>query len=194
VPVEISQRGGDPKIFDADEGPQIFNEEKMRKLKPAFNPKSGTITAGNASSINDGGAAVVLASEDAVKKHKLDPLARIVAWGFGAREPKRFPLAPVIAVKNALKAANMEVKDIDWWEINEAFAVVTLAAMREFKLDINIVNPLGGAISIGHPIGASGARILTTLLNVLKINKGKYGLATLCIGGGEGNAMIIERV
>ncbi|MCP4679131.1 MAG: thiolase family protein [Deltaproteobacteria bacterium] len=194
VPVEIPQRKGDPKIFDVDEGPQVFNEEKMRKLKPAFNRDSGTVTAGNASSINDGGGAVMLASEAAIKEHNLKPLARIVGWGFGAREPERFALAPVIAVKNALKATGLEAKDIDWWEINEAFAVVTLLAMREFKLDLDIVNPLGGAISIGHPIGGSGTRILTTLLNVMNIKKGKYGLATLCIGGGEGNAIIIERV
>jgi acetyl-CoA C-acetyltransferase len=194
VPVEIPQRKGDPKIYEIDEGPQVFNEEKMRKLKPAFNRDGGTVTAGNASSINDGAGAVVLASEDAIKANNLTPLARIVSWGFGALEPERFPLAPVIAVKNALKAAGLEAKDIGWWEINEAFAVVTLLAMREFNLDIDIVNPLGGAISIGHPIGGSGTRILTTLLNVLNINKGKYGLATLCIGGGEGNALIVERV
>ncbi len=194
VPVEIPQRKGDPKIFDIDEGPQVFNEQKMRGLKPAFNRDGGTVTAGNASSINDGGGAVVLATEDAIKEHNLKPLARIVSWGFGAREPKRFPLAPVISVKNALKAAGLEAKDISFWEINEAFAVVSLLAMREFKLEVDIVNPLGGAISIGHPIGASGTRILTTLLNVLNINKGKYGLATLCIGGGEGNALIVERV
>ncbi len=194
VPVEIPQRKGDPKVFDVDEGPQVFNEEKMRNLKPAFNRDGGSVTAGNASSINDGGGAVMLASESAVKEHNLTPLARIVGWGFGAREPERFSLAPVIAVKNALKATGLEAKDIDWWEINEAFAVVTLLAMREFKLDLDIVNPLGGAISIGHPIGASGTRILTTLLNVMNSKKGKYGLATLCIGGGEGNALIIERV
>lgn len=194
VPVEIPQRKGDPKIFDIDEGPQVFNEGKMRKLKPAFNKNGGSVTAGNASSINDGAGAVVLATEEAIKANNLKPLARIVSWGFGAREPERFPLAPVPAVKNALKAAGLEAKDIDFWEINEAFAVVTLLAMREFKLDLDIVNILGGAISIGHPIGASGTRILTTLLNVLNIKKGKYGLATLCIGGGEGNAMIVERV
>jgi acetyl-CoA C-acetyltransferase len=194
VPVEIPQRKGDPKIFDLDEGPQVFNEQKMRGLKPAFTKDGGTITAGNASSINDGAAAVVLATEDAVKKHNLKPLARIVSWGFGAVEPRRFPVAPVIAIKNALKAAGMGAEDISFWEINEAFAVVTLLAMREFKLDVDIVNLLGGAISIGHPIGASGARILTTLLNVLNLKKGKYGLAALCIGGGEGNAMIVERI
>jgi acetyl-CoA C-acetyltransferase len=194
VPVEIPQKKGAPVVFDKDEGPNVFNEQKMRGLKPAFNRDGGTVTAGNASSINDGGGAVVIAHEDAVKKHNLKPLARIVSWGFGAVEPRRFPVAPVIAVKNALAAAKLEAKDIDWWEINEAFAVVTLLAMREFKLGMDNVNPLGGAISIGHPIGASGTRILTTLLNVLNMNKGKYGLATLCIGGGEGNAMVVERV
>ena len=194
VPVEIPQRKGDPVVFDQDEGPKVFNEAKMRKLRPAFNKDGGTVTAGNASSINDGAAATVIATEDAVKKHGLEPLARIVSWGFGAVEPRRFPLAPTVAVKNALAAADLKAKDIDWWEINEAFAAVTLLAMREFDLGTENVNDLGGAISIGHPIGASGARILTTLLNVLERNEGKYGLATLCIGGGEGNAMIVERV
>ncbi len=194
VPVEIPQRKGDPIVFDKDEGPNIFNEAKLRKLKPAFNRDGGTVTAGNASSINDGAGAVVLATEEGVKANGLTPLARIVSWGFGAVEPRRFPLAPPISVKNALKAADLKAEDIDFWEINEAFAVVTLLCMREFNLSTDIVNPLGGAISIGHPVGASGTRILATLLNVLNINKGKYGLATLCIGGGEGNAMIVERM
>jgi len=162
-------------------------------LRAAFT-KDGTVTAGNASSINDGGAALVLATGDAVKQHNLEPIARVVSWGFGAVEPKYFPLAPPIAIENALKAADLEAGDIDYWEINEAFAVVTILAMRKFDIPLDKVNPLGGAISIGHPIGASGARILTTLLNVLQLKKGKYGLATLCIGGGEGNALIVERV
>ncbi|MDD5309591.1 MAG: thiolase family protein [Deltaproteobacteria bacterium] len=194
VPVMVPQKKGDPIAFAADEGPLVFNEAKMRGLKPAFVKDGGSVTAGNASSINDGGSAIVLASEDAVKKHNLKPLARVVSWGFGAREPKLFPLAPVIAVKNALKAAGLEAKEISYWEVNEAFAVVTLLAMREFKLPLDIVNPYGGAISIGHPIGASGGRILATLLNVLKAKNGKYGLATLCIGGGEGNALVVERL
>ena len=171
----------------------MFNEAKMRKLRPAFE-KDGSVTAGNASSINDGAAVVVLASEDAVKQHNLKPLARIASWGFGALEPKMFPMAPVIAIEKALKAADLKAKDISYWEINEAFAVVTLLAMRAFDLPLDIVNPFGGAISIGHPIGASGARVFTTLLNVLQMKQGKYGLATLCIGGGEGNAVIVERV
>jgi acetyl-CoA C-acetyltransferase len=194
VPVEIPQRKGDPVIFDQDEGPKVFNEGKMRGLRAAFTKDGGTVTAGNASSINDGGGAVVLANEDGLKKYNLTPQARIVSWGFGARDPLRFALAPVISVENALKAAGLEAKDISYWEINEAFAVVTLLAMRAFDLDIDIVNPYGGAISIGHPIGASGTRIFSTLLNVLEKNQGKYGLATLCIGGGEGNAVIVERV
>jgi acetyl-CoA C-acetyltransferase len=194
VPVTIPQRKGDPVVFDQDEGPAMFNEAKMRKLKPAFNRDGGTVTAGNASSINDGAAAFVLASEAAVKKHGLKPRARIVNWGFGATEPRRFPMAPPLAIQNALDKAGLKSTDIDFWEINEAFAAVTLLGMRAFDLPIDIVNPLGGAVSIGHPIGASGARILTTLLNVLDINKAKYGLATLCLGGGEGNALIVERV
>ena len=194
APVEIPQRKGDPIVFDQDEGPKVFNEEKMRKLKPAFNKDGGTITAGNASSINDGAASVVLATEDGLKKNGMKPLARVVSWGFGAVEPRRFPMAPLVAVKDALERAEMKASDIDWWEINEAFAAVTLLTMREFDLTTDNVNSLGGAISIGHPIGCSGARILTTLLNVLQREKARYGLATLCIGGGEGNAMIVERV
>lgn len=194
VPVMIPQKKGDPIAFAEDEGPKVFDEKKMRALKPAFNKDGGTVTAGNASSINDSGAALVLATGEGVKKHGMKPMAKIVSWGFGAVEPRRFPVAPVIAIRNALGSANLEAKDISFWEINEAFAAVTLLAMREYRLPLEIVNPLGGAISIGHPIGASGARILTTLLNVLDRNKGRYGLATLCIGGGEGNAIVVERV
>jgi len=195
VAVEVPQKKGDPIRFDTDEGPAIFNEAKMRKLNPAFEKgETATVTAGNASSINDGGGAMVLASEDAVKKHKLTPMARVVSTGQGARESHLFPLAPVIAVKKALERARLQAKNIDWWEINEAFAVVPILAMREFDLTTDKVNPWGGAISIGHPIGASGTRILATLLSVLKDKGGKYGLATLCIGGGEGNALIIERL
>ena len=194
VPVEIPQKKGKPVVFAEDEGPKIFDEEKMRNLPPAFNRDGGTVTAGNASSINDGAAAFLLAGEESITRHRLRPLARIVSWGFGALESHRFPLAPIIATRNALKSAGLDAGAIDWWEINEAFAVVTLLAMREFDLAIDIVNPLGGAISIGHPIGASGARVLATLLNVLALKNGRYGLATLCIGGGEANAIIVERI
>jgi acetyl-CoA C-acetyltransferase len=192
APVKIPQRKGDPLIFEEDEGPKIFNEAKMRKMGPAFNPKDGTVTAGNASSINDGAAAVVLANEAGIEKHNLKPLARIVAWGSVAVEPKRFPKAPIKAIQGALDNAGLKAADIDIWEINEAFAIVPILAMRELDLELEKVNPLGGAVSIGHPIGASGSRILTTLLNGLRVKKGKLGLSALCIGGGEGNAMIVE--
>jgi acetyl-CoA C-acetyltransferase len=194
VPVEIPVRRGPPQVFEQDEGPHIFNEDKMRAMKPAFDRKAGTITAGNASSINDGAAALVLATARAVKDRGLTPLARIVSWGFGATAPKQFALAPPLAVRAALAAAGLKAADIDYYEINEAFAVVTLLAMRELNLDIEKVNPLGGAIAMGHPIGASGARVLTTLLNVLDLKGAPLGLATLCIGGGEGIALIVEKV
>ena len=194
VPVKVPKKKGDPVLFAEDEGPKIFDEKKMRNLPPAFNRDGGTVTAGNASSINDGAAAILLAGAEAVTRLSLRPLARVVSWGFGALESHRFPLAPIIATRNALKSAGLEAGAIDWWEINEAFAVVTLLSMREFDLAIDIVNPLGGAISIGHPIGASGARVLTTLLNVISLKNGRYGLATLCIGGGEGNTIIVEKI
>lgn len=194
VPVEIPQRTGDPTVSREDEGPKIFDEQKMRRMKPAFNKKDGTITAGNASSINDGAAAVVLANESGLRSHDLTPLARVVSWGYGATDPRLFPIAPVGAVDQALRRAGVNAGDIDFWEINEAFAVVPILAMRKFDLDVDRVNPLGGAVSIGHPIGASGARILTTLLNVLRLNEAKLGLATLCIGGGEGIALLVERL
>jgi len=195
IPVEIPQRKGDPVIFDTDEGPGVFNEQKMRKLRPAFEKgETASITAGNASSINDGAGAVVLASAEAVKKHKLTPVARIVSSGLGARESHHFPLAPIIAVKNALARAGFKASDIDRWEINEAFAIVPILAMKKFDLTTDNVNLWGGAISIGHPIGASGTRIFITLLSVLKDTGGRYGLCTPCIGGGEGNAVIIEKL
>ncbi len=194
APVAVPSRKGPPVIFDEDEGPKIFDEAKMRKMGPAFNRKDGTITAGNASSINDGAAAVVLANPAGLEAHRLTPAARIVSWGVGAMAPGKFPLAPTIAIERALRAAGMTADDIDFWEINEAFAIVPILAMRAFDIPHERVNTLGGAISIGHPIGASGARILVTLLNVLRLEKARYGLATLCIGGGEGIAMIVERL
>jgi len=181
-------------IFEIDEGPPLLRSDKLGSLKTAFNKENGSITAANASSINDGASAVVLAGEKAVLKHSLDPLARIVGWGSGALRPDRFPAAPVVAVENALSKAGLGIPDIDFWEINEAFAAVTIWITRELNLDTDRVNPLGGAVALGHPIGASGARILTTLLNVLRINRGRYGVATICIGGGEGSAVVIERV
>jgi acetyl-CoA C-acetyltransferase len=193
VPVEIPQKKGPPKVFDEDEEPKRGDNSKVPGLKPAFN-KDGTVTAANASSINDGGAAVVLASREAVEKHHLKPMAKILGWGSHAQAPEWFTTAPAGAVEKALKKLSLKPTDIDLYEINEAFAVVTLVTNRQFGLTMDNVNVWGGACSIGHPIGASGARILVTLLHVLADRGKKRGLATLCIGGGEAVAMVVERV
>ncbi len=192
VPVEVTQ-GKKTFVFDKDEEPFSADLSKLKNLRPAFD-KEGTITAGNASKLNDGAAAVVLASKEYVQDHHLKPLAKIVSFGEFAQEPKMFTTAPIGAMNVALKRANLSINDIDLFEINEAFAVVTLAAIKKLNLDPTRVNINGGACAIGHPIGASGARILTTLLYALQAKKKKYGLATLCIGGGEGIAMIVENL
>lgn len=192
VPVEVAQRKSTVTISEDDE-PGKAKFDKMGALRPAFE-KDGTITAANASKINDGAAAVVLASEDAVKKHGLKPMAKITSSGYFAQEPKWFTTAPVGAMKNAMEQASMNAGDIDLWEINEAFSIVTMAAMKDLDISHEKVNVHGGAVAIGHPIGASGARILTTLLHSLRTQDKKTGCASLCIGGGEGIAMIVERV
>ncbi|QLY27152.1 thiolase family protein [Bdellovibrio sp. HCB185ZH] len=191
VPVTVAGRKGDV-VIDKDEEPFNTNFDKIPGLKPAFD-KAGTITAANASKINDGGAAHVLMSESEAKKRGAKPLAKIVAHGTFAHEPKYFTTAPVGAIKKALAKANLKVGDIDLWEINEAFAVVTQVAMKELEIPAAKVNVHGGAVAIGHPIGASGARILTTLVHALHTHNKRYGLATLCIGGGEAVALIIEK-
>jgi acetyl-CoA C-acetyltransferase len=190
--VEVQQRK-DKINVSQDEEPGKARFGKMTTLRPAFD-KEGTITAANASKINDGAAALILASEEAVKKEGLKPLAKIKSSGFFAQEPKWFTTAPVGAMKNALAAASMQADDIDLWEINEAFSIVTMAAMNDLKISHDKVNVHGGAVAIGHPIGASGARILTTLLHALKTQDKSTGCASLCIGGGEGIAMVVERV
>jgi acetyl-CoA C-acetyltransferase len=192
-PVEIPQKKGDPIIFDADEEPDRLIESKVSKLKPAFRP-DGTVTAVNASGINDGAAMFVVSSYAKAKEHGMTPICKIVGYGQGAESSEWFTIAPVKAIAKALENADLKATDIDHWEINEAFSVVTLAAIQEYKLDEEIVNTFGGSCAIGHPIGASGARILCTLISVLKDQGKSLGLATLCIGGGEGNAMIIEMV
>ncbi|WP_413561485.1 acetyl-CoA C-acetyltransferase [Bdellovibrio sp. HCB209] len=192
VPVTVAGRKGDV-VIDKDEEPFNTNFDKIPGLKPAFD-KAGTITAANASKINDGGAAHVLMSESEAKKRNIKPLAKIVAHGTFAHEPKYFTTAPVGAIKKALAKANLKVGDIDLWEINEAFAVVTQVAMKELEIPAEKVNVHGGAVAIGHPIGASGARILTTLVHALHTHNKRYGLATLCIGGGEAVALIIEAI
>lgn len=190
--VEVAGKGGSQK-FAQDEEPGKARFEKMPELKPAFE-KDGTITAANASKINDGGAALVLASEKSVKDRGLKPIARIVAHGTFAQDPKWFTTAPVNAIKKALERAKLKVDDIDLFEINEAFSVVTMVAMKDLNIPASKVNVHGGAVAIGHPIGASGARILTTLVHALGHHKKSLGLATLCIGGGEGVALIVERL
>ena len=191
VTVGVPQRKGEPRPFDTDEEPGRVNFDKMRTLKPSFK-KDGTITAANASSISDGAAAMVVMSEAAAKAAGMKPLARIVSYASYSHEPEWFTTAPLGAIRRALEAAKLKAGDIGLWEINEAFAPVTMAAIKEFGVDERIVNVSGGAIAIGHPIGASGARILVTLIYGMKRLGKKLGLATLCNGGGEATAMILE--
>lgn len=178
--------------FDIDEHPRQTTLEKLAALKPAF-IKDGTVTAGNASGINDGAAAILLASEDAIKKYNLNPLARIVSMAVAGVDPAIMGIGPVPATKKALQRAGLTVKDLDLIELNEAFASQSLACIQDLQLDINKVNVNGGAIAIGHPLGCSGVRISTTLLHEMKRQKLKYGLAAMCIGVGQGAAIIYER-
>lgn len=191
VPVEVKDKKSS-KIFDQDEEPGNAKFDKMPGLRAAFD-KEGTITAANASKINDGAAAFVLMSESETQSRGVKALAKIVAHATFAQDPKWFTTAPVGAIKAALKKANLQTSDIDLWEINEAFSNVTMAAMKDLEIPADKVNVHGGAVAIGHPIGASGARILTSLCYALKTHNKRYGLATLCIGGGEAVALIIER-
>jgi acetyl-CoA C-acetyltransferase len=191
VAVEVPAGKG-TQMIETDEEPSASDLSKMPTLRAAFD-KEGTITAANASKINDGAAALVLASEAAVKKYQLKPLARIAGYATHAQDPKWFTTAPVTAIERAVTAAGVSVKDIDLFEINEAFALVTLAAMKKLNLPHEKVNVNGGAVALGHPIGASGARILTTLVHALQARQLQRGLATLCIGGGEAVALVIDR-
>ena len=180
-------------VVDTDEEPGKGNIQKLPGLKPAFE-KEGTITAGNASSLNDGAAALLVASEKAVKAHNLKPMAKIMATARHSQEPLWFTTAPIGAIQKVLEKANMKASDIDSFEINEAFSNVTMAAIKDLGLDSVKVNPRGGAVALGHPIGATGARLLVTLMHTLKQNNLKYGIASLCIGGGEALAVLIENV
>lgn len=190
VPVELTSKKG-TTVVDKDEQPYSVDLVKLATLRPAFD-KEGTVTAGNASSLNDGAALTVLVGEKTAKEKNLHAIARIVAQASHAQEPAWFTTAPIECIRKALKKANLKTSDIDLFEINEAFAVVTMAAIKELNLDPAKVNIHGGAIALGHPIGASGARVLATLINGLKAAGKKRGLATLCIGGGEASAVIIE--
>ncbi|MGZ3743688.1 MAG: thiolase family protein [Pseudobdellovibrionaceae bacterium] len=192
TPVTLESKKG-PITVDKDEEAFNTNFDKIPSLRPAFE-KEGTITAANASKINDGAAAVVLMTESTAKARGLKPLAKIVAQATFAQDPKYFTTAPVGAIKKALQNANLKIADIDLWEINEAFAVVAQVAMKELEIPAEKVNVHGGAIALGHPLGASGARIFTTLAHALHTHNKRYGLATLCIGGGEAVAVIIEKI
>jgi acetyl-CoA C-acetyltransferase len=193
VPVPVPQKKGDPLSVEEDEGPKKAQLDKMPSLKPAFS-KDGTVTAANASSINDGAAALVVTSADAARKHGFPVLARIIVDSVAALEPKWFTTAPVEALRRLYAKSGTKPGDWDLYEINEAFSGVTLAAIKEHGLDPARVNVNGGAVSLGHPIGCSGARILVTLLHALKDRGEKRGIATLCIGGGEAVALGAELV
>ncbi len=190
IPVVVKTRKGEV-VVDQDEEPGRANFEKMPKLRPAFQ-QDGTVTAANASKINDGAAAVVVTASEIAEAMGIKPLARIVAQAGAAKKPEWFTTAPADAIQKVLDKANLTKDDIDLYEINEAFAVVTLAVNDILGLDVNKVNISGGAVALGHPIGASGARILTTLLYNLKRTGGRLGVASLCIGGGEAVAVVVE--
>ena len=192
VPVEVTKRKNDSLIIEDDEEPGRVKFEKISKIRPAFE-ENGTITAANASKLNDGAAALLIMSEKKAKKLNIKPIATILGHASAAHEPEWFTTAPSKVISKLLNKLQLVSSDIDLWEINEAFSVVTMAAMDDFHIDYKRVNIYGGAIAMGHPIGASGARILTTLLNGMSQTKAKLGLAALCIGGGEASALVVER-
>jgi acetyl-CoA C-acetyltransferase len=191
APVEVPQRKKDPIKVERDEEPFAAPLDKMPKLRPAFD-RNGTVTAANASKINDGAAALVVCSDEHAKAAGKKPLARLVSQAGFAQEPDWFTTAPAKAARVALDKAGLKVGDIDRWEINEAFAAVAMAAMRDLELDHAKVNARGGAVALGHPIGCSGARILTTLVHTLVQEKLRYGCASICLGGGEAVSVVVE--
>lgn len=193
VPVEIPQRKGEPVIFKEDEHPRSGTTvDKLANLNPAFK-KDGTVTAGSSSGINDGASAVVLMSKEKAEELGIKPLATVVSYASGGVDPKIMGTGPIPATRKAMEKGDMKVEDMDLIEANEAFASQSLAVMKELNFDSEIVNVNGGAIALGHPIGCSGNRILVTLLHEMKKRDSKYGLATLCIGGGQGAATIVKR-
>jgi len=193
IPIHIPNRKGTPTIFSVDEDPGKVNFEKLPTLKPAFQ-KEGTVTAANSSSISDGAAAVLLMTKEKADLLGLKPIAKIVAQASAAKDPKWFTTAPIDAINKVLTKAKLKTDDIDLFEINEAFSVVSLVVNKELGLNPAKVNVNGGAVALGHPLGASGARILTTLLHQMQKQESKFGLASLCIGGGEASALIVEKV
>jgi acetyl-CoA C-acetyltransferase len=193
APVELPGARGKPgTTVDKDDEPKNLNIDKLKSIKPAFIPDKGTVTAPNASPLSDGGAAVVLVSEEKLKELGIKPLAKILGWGDAAQLPNKFTTAPALAIPKALKHAGVKQEDVDAFEINEAFSVVALANMKLLGLKDDKVNVHGGAVAIGHPLGASGARIVATLLGVLKANKGKIGCVGICNGGGGASALVLE--
>ncbi|KFY70134.1 hypothetical protein V501_10497 [Pseudogymnoascus sp. VKM F-4519 (FW-2642)] len=195
VPVEVSGGRGKPNVVvDKDDEVKNLNIEKLKAMRPAFQPNGGTITAPNAAPINDGASALVLMSEAKVKELGLKPLAKILGWADAAQKPSKFTTAPALAIPKAIKHAGIDASQVDAYEINEAFSVVALANMKILGLDAAKVNINGGSVAIGHPLGCSGARIVTTLIHVLKEQKGKIGVVGICNGGGGASAMVIELV
>ena len=194
VPVEVSGGRGKPAIkVDRDDEVKNLNVDKLKAMRPAFKA-DGTVTAPNAAPINDGAAAVVLMSEAKVKELGVKPLAKILGWGDAEREPERFTVAPALAIPKAIKHAGLTDKDVDFYEINEAFSVVALANVKQLGLDAEKVNVYGGSVAIGHPLGCSGARIVTTLTTILKDKNAKIGVAGICNGGGGASALVIENL
>jgi acetyl-CoA C-acetyltransferase len=192
VPVSVPQKKGEPVLIEQDEEFERVDFSKLSSLKPAFS-SNGTVTAANASTINDGAAALILMSASKAQELNLTPLAKIISFADAATDPKHFTIAPSLALPKALSKGNLSISDLDFVELNEAFSVVALANMKELKLSPDRVNVNGGAVSLGHPLGCSGARILVTLIHVLKQNQGRYGAAGICNGGGGASAMVIER-
>ncbi|EKD18433.1 acetyl-CoA acetyltransferase [Drepanopeziza brunnea f. sp. 'multigermtubi' MB_m1] len=193
VPVEVSGGRGKPNIkIERDDEVKNLNIDKLKAMRPAFQPNGGTVTAPNAAPINDGGCALVLVSEAKLKELGIEPLAKILGWGDAAHAPSLFTTAPALAIPKALKHAKVEASSVDFYEINEAFSVVALANMKILGLDESKVNIHGGAVAIGHPLGCSGARIVATLVNVLREQKAKIGVAGICNGGGGASAIVIE--
>ncbi len=195
VPVFMPQPKGDTALFDTDEQPRVSTLEKLATLKPAFQPDGGTVTAGNSAGINDGAAAVLLVSDEALKRYNLKPMARVISSAVAGVDPAIMGMGPVPATRKALERAGLTLADMDLIELNEAFASQSIAVSRELELDMSKVNVNGGSIALGHPLGSSGARIVATLLHEMQRREGvRYGLATMCVGVGQGVAMVFEKV
>lgn len=195
VPIEVAVGRGKPPVkVERDEEVKNLNVDKLKSARPVFIPGSGTVTAPNASPINDGAAAVVLVSEAKLKELGIKPIAKILGWGDAAHAPERFTTAPALAIPKAIKHAGLNAEQVDFYEINEAFSVVALANIKLLNLDAEKVNVFGGSVAIGHPLGCSGARIIATLTTVLKEKKAKIGCAGICNGGGGASALVIENL